>query len=239
MTGTKRLWSRIQQHEDAAAPHSGHAASVHGTRHSAGGADPLDGYYASTIHAARHSPGGADSLSTFYETTKVSNLRGRSVQDAAPTNTQVLTWDNANAYWKPSAASGGAAGSTVTWYTITGSSGGDFSTTSTSFVDITGCTLTFTATAGAKQMAWLRGIFKNSGTGSQTEVALNVDGGDQADYAGIHAPVGAYYVPFAVQWNGSLPSGSRIIKGRCRVDSGTGAVINSDGTWTLTIMEST
>lgn len=166
MTGANRLWSRIQQHADATAPHSGHAASVHGTRHAAGGADPLDGYYASTIHSGRHAPGGADSLSAFYETTKVSNLRGRSVQDAAPTNAQVLSWDNANAYWKPTTLSAAGGGSNVFYYETTNKTAGAFSTTSTSYVDLPGAHINFTATASAKQMVDIRYLGENNTLGN-------------------------------------------------------------------------
>ena len=42
--------------------------------------------------------------------TTVAKLQGRTVDSTAPTDGQVLTWDNANSKWKPATASGGGGG---------------------------------------------------------------------------------------------------------------------------------
>ena len=64
------------------------------------------------------------------------NINGESLADlsdvnnATPTDGQVLTWDNANSYWKPSTVSSGG-GSSQSPNIVTGT----YTTTSTSFVD--------------------------------------------------------------------------------------------------------
>lgn len=65
------------------------------------------------------------------------NINGESLADlsdvnnATPTDGQVLTWDNANSYWKPATVSSSGGGSSQSPNIVTGT----FTTTSTSYVD--------------------------------------------------------------------------------------------------------
>lgn len=75
-----------------------------------------------SAHAARHQNGGADEISVeglsgrLADKQDADKLQARAVDSAAPSDGNVLTWDNANSKWKPAAPTGGGGtpASTVT-----------------------------------------------------------------------------------------------------------------------------
>lgn len=121
---------------------------------------------------------------------------------------------------------------------------GDLTTTSTSFIDATG--LTVTLTTGARRcLVMFTAVLNNNGSGSNTAVDIDIDGtrqgqslgyllaGQNSSGSGINTPVTIFLL------TGVLSAASHTIKIQWKVDSGTGKIFASAGVTpaVLTVIE--
>jgi len=80
-----------------------YAKTIHQFSHRSGSIAPLDTYYAKTIHAYTHKIGANDDVGATTAYWNATMLQGVKVNTTAPADRDVLTYDDGNAYWKPSA----------------------------------------------------------------------------------------------------------------------------------------
>jgi hypothetical protein len=108
-----------------------------------------------------------------------------------------------------------------------------FNTNSTSFVDITGLTITETITSGKRVMLFFSGPVANDTLGAYNSLTFTVDGTAVGASDGLffaRQEVAAYWEPCSIMFiTDALTAGSHTFKVQTKVDTGT-VTINSGAT---------
>lgn len=172
-------------------------------------------------HATSHQNGGSDEISVaglsgvLADRQDADKLLGRALGTTAPSDGQLLKWDNTTSKWIPSLAPceirvGVAACSS------------DLSVDST-WRDITGCAKTLTIPSGGQTILVL-GVFVATASGSNNRIlqgALSYDGTRHTRYA--KWSMGYNYWAMGTQtWIVNLAAGNKEIKLECANTGGSG-----------------
>lgn len=178
----------------------------------------------------------ASAVSVFVLTTIVGGvekrLSVRLTQDA--TGGRTVTWSTSGAgtAWF-GAQAGGSSG--FLQAAVATRTAGDVTTISTSFVDLTGMSVTIT-TGAHRCLIFFTGSAKSSGDQANVAVDVTVDGTRQGQAYGIVIGSMEHTSPFSVNHNMSfqfltavLGAGSHTFKVQWRVDAGTGTMFASAG----------
>lgn len=135
---------------------------------------------------------------------------------------------------------GASTGSTVKIYETAGDNGGDFTTTSTSYVKVTDANVSFTATASAKQMVWVTGTWNQSTVGNLLWNTTSIGGSTGVEHS-RNGNTANYDEIFAnTDIRTGLAAGSQAFELWVKVDAGTGTIRNSSSRiWHIMVLETT
>jgi len=135
-----------------------------------------------------------------------------------------------------------STGATFVHSEAAGSGGGDFSTASTSFVDITSASVTIAATAGQVLDCWFVCSAWAANTSKAVDIALNIGGTVRranvivTSAANAAVPV-TVHVRYTVQ-AGDISGGNVTVKAQAKADTSTSTIVaNQSGSrvWALSV----
>ena len=110
------------------------------------------------LHSTEHQDGGVDELNVgglsgvLADRQDADKLQGRDVQDVAPSDDDVLTWNDTESRWEPAAPTGGGGGVFGEGFTEA-SSEGESSSTTLAWIEKLSMT-TPTVSAGKYRIGW-------------------------------------------------------------------------------------